>query len=148
MSNEGQGPTEIELLMERIKQLKNDLREARDAADLCCAGQDELRAELAAAKKAEHQTFMDAAAINVENDKLRAELGAEREAVTKLTNDLAKGYGLWMQGKAEKAKLREALDFYGCADHYTREDYKTPVVNEDGGRRARAVLKETGGGDE
>jgi hypothetical protein len=42
---------------------------------------------------------------------------------------------------AEVKRLREALDFYACVDHYPIERAQAPeVVRDDGGRRARGAL--------
>lgn len=42
---------------------------------------------------------------------------------------------------AEVARLREALDFYACADHYPVHGAEAPaVVRADAGKRARAAL--------
>jgi len=90
-----------------------------------------INAELAynlAAEREAGRVFLD------ENEDLRR----QRDAVEE---DLA-------NEKRRTTKLLEALDFYGCADHYTRDEPKQPIVNEDGGKRARAVLAETGGDNE
>lgn len=71
-----------------------------------------LEAELAAAKKAEHQTFMDAAVINVENDKLRAELAdADRNYVAALDNWDNDRKALF-ECRAELAAERERAERY------------------------------------
>ncbi len=45
--------------------------------------------------------------------------------------------------KAENARLREALDFYACVDHYQIHNAAAPnVVQFDRGAKARAALGE------
>ena len=46
--------------------------------------------------------------------------------------------------QAEKARLRQALDFYACVDHYQIHNAAEPnVVQFDRGAKARAALGET-----
>lgn len=49
--------------------------------------------------------------------------------------------------KADRDRLRAALDFYACVDHYHGDKYAAPnVVQCDKGERARAALAQEGEG--
>jgi hypothetical protein len=59
--------------------------------------------------------------------------GVAEDAIVEITNL-----------KAENARLRSALDFYACVDHYQIHNAAAPnVVQFDRGAKARAALGET-----
>ena len=67
--------------------------------------------------------------------------GYEEELFAPFTEAIAVRNSRIAEIEAENAKLREALEFYGWADHWTWEPNQMPVCVEDKGRRARDVLK-------
>jgi hypothetical protein len=42
--------------------------------------------------------------------------------------------------EAERDRLAEALDYYACVDHYDGSNHQRPVVMDDKGAKARALL--------
>ena len=97
MSDVGQGPTPMELMMERVAQLKADLNEAREQAELCCAGQDDLKKE---------------------SDALRADLADEREGRQDAIRQIAKARderaAIQQKADDEFASMSEQLNTFVC----------------------------------
>jgi hypothetical protein len=88
--------------------------------------------------------FVEEIAVHVEQ--LEAELAAERERADKCERE---ENARWLQAIQQRDKLREALEpFARVPLHEEDLDDDVFYVKTRDLRRARVVLKETGGGDE
>jgi len=76
-------------------------------------------------------------AMEAERDQLRAILAA-------IEADGTEEHNAAVALRNENARLREALDFYACIDHYEGHKHAEPMeVRRDRGHRARAALDPT-----
>ena len=123
-----------------VERLRDEYQKTVPLCEEAATRIEQLQAELAAAReRVEHQTEGRVDALR----QLGKALG-ERDAERERADENLRAFNRLQR---KNAKLREALEFYAWAEHWQRDDYKLSVIEEDKGRRARAILKETGDGE-
>jgi hypothetical protein len=124
-----------------------------------CAVVEMMRARESEIERLRTELAAERDELRVSNDeiiKLTAELSGVRACVKSLNKHIKRAQGNTRVMKAERdaAKLREALEFYASERTYQSSTVYMcghsgdSKIETDGGRRARAVLAETGGEDE